>query len=141
MEFISSMIEGVMMICNSFPDYDYVDGKNMFRGEDVGRGGYVYAEPGIYHNVVCLDISGCHPASILAMNCFGDYTKHFSEIVEARTLIKHKEYDKAKKVLDGKLAPYLNDPNDAKAVANALKTCVNSCYVLPVPVLKIHFVI
>ena len=32
-----------MGIINSFPGYEYVDGKNMYRGDDLGKGGYVYA--------------------------------------------------------------------------------------------------
>lgn len=119
---------------NSFPGYEYAysdDDKkyhNMFRGEDVGRGGYVWARPGIYHNVITFDVRGMHPSSIIAMNYFGEYTKRFAEIVNVRTLIKHKDYDSASKMLDGMLAPYLTNPDDAKAVSNALKTAVNSCY-------------
>ena len=33
-----------MDIINAFPGYEFVDGKNIYRGTDVGKGGYVYAE-------------------------------------------------------------------------------------------------
>lgn len=111
-----------------FPDYEYRDGKNYFRGEDVGRGGYVWAVPGMYEDVYTFDVEGMHPASIIAMNYFGKYTPRFKEMVGARTLIKHKEYEIAKTILDGQLSDYLDDPNDAKGVSNALKTGNNSCY-------------
>ena len=87
---------------NSFPGYQYVqfgdDGQphNMYRGEDVGFGGYVYAEPGMYGRTVCFDVSGMHPASIRAMNCFGEYTKNFGDLVDARLAIKHKDFETAK---------------------------------------------
>lgn len=113
---------------NAFPGYEFVNGKNMFRGEDVGRGGYVWAIPGIYHNAVTFDVRGMHPHSIIAMNYFGEYTKRFKELVDARDFIKAKDYDTVSKMLDGMLAPYLNDPSDAKGVSVALKTGNNSCY-------------
>lgn len=113
-----------------FPDYDFVDGKNMFRGEDVGKGGYVWAVPGMYTNVYTFDVAGMHPASIIAMNYFGDYTPRFKEMVSARTHIKHKEFDILKTMLNGVLAEYVvnGEMKDAKAISNALKTGNNSCY-------------
>lgn len=111
-----------------FPDYDFVDGKNMFRGEDVGRGGYVWAKPGMYENVYTFDVAGMHPASIIAMNYFGDYTPRFKEMVDARTHIKHKELDVVRQMLNGQLAEFVPDVGEAKKVSNALKTGNNSCY-------------
>ena len=69
-------------IINSFPGYEYVDGKNMFRGTDVGRGGYVYAKEGMYTDVALLDVGNMHGASILALNKFGENTKNYKEIRE-----------------------------------------------------------
>lgn len=113
---------------NSFPGYEYVNGTNMFRGEDVGRGGYVWAIPGIYHKAVTFDVRGMHPSSIIAMNYFGEYTPRYKDIIDARACIKHKDYDAASKMMDGQLTPYLNHPEDAKGISNALKTAGNSCY-------------
>lgn len=116
-------------VINAFPDYEYVDGKNMFRGEEAGRGGYVYAKPGMYFgHIVTYDVASMHPHSIFAMNCFGDYTPRFKELLDARICIKHKDFDTAKKMLDGKLAPYLTDEKQAKNLSNALKTAINSVY-------------
>lgn len=115
-------------ILNIFPGYEYVQGKNMYRGIDVGKGGYVYAEPGLYTNVALLDVASMHPSSIIAMNSFGEYTKHFKDMLEARVLIKHGDFDGARKMMDGRLAPYLDDESKAKDLANALKTALNSCY-------------
>lgn len=123
-----------MDVINSFPGYEFVYDKedkqyhNLYRDEDVGFGGYVYAEPGMYGRTVCFDVSGMHPASIRALNCFGEYTKNFGDIVDARLAIKHKDFDSARTMLDGKLAPYLNDEGQAKALAGALKIAVNSVY-------------
>ena len=106
-----------------------VSGKSIYRGKDPGEGGRVYAEPGIYTNVALLDIASMHPHSLIKLNMFGDkYTAKFKELVDIRILIKHGEYDKVKQMMDGKLARYLDDPSQAKKLANALKTAINSVY-------------
>lgn len=130
---------------NSFPGYEFreysteenerfgiknPDHKkhNMFRGEDVGFGGYVYSEPGMYGPTIALDVSGMHPSSIIAMNYFGEYTEKYKNMVEARAAIKHKDFDRAKELLGPECEPYLNDPSTAKALSQALKIAQNSCY-------------
>lgn len=115
-------------IINSFPGYEFKDGKNMYRGTDLGFGGYIISNPGIYVNVALLDVASLHPNSIRAMNCFGEYTKNFTDILDARIAIKHKDFDAARKMLDGRLAPYLNDESTAKDLAQALKIAINSVY-------------
>lgn len=115
-------------ICNAFPGYEFVNGKNMYRGDDLGKGGYVYAEPGMYFNVALLDIASMHPTSAISMNIFGEYTKRFEDLLNTRILVKHKDYESAKKLFDGKLARYLDDPSTAKDLAQALKIAINSVY-------------
>lgn len=112
-----------------FPDYKYEFGKSTYRGETVGEGGYVYAEPGMYWNVALLDIASMHPSSIVAEELFGkEYTRRFQDILEARIAIKHKDFEHAKTMLGGKLAPYLTDEESASALAGALKIAINSVY-------------
>ena len=112
-----------------FPGYKFENGKSTYRGEEVGEGGYVYAEPGMYGNIDVLDIASMHPSSIIAEQLFGpEYTKRFQEIRDARVAIKHKDFEKAKKMLNGALAKYLTDPGAAADLANALKTAINSVY-------------
>lgn len=116
-----------------FPGYIFENGKSIYRGEEVGEGGYVYAEQGIYGNVALLDIASMHPSSIVAENLFGDrYTARFKEIMDARLAIKHEDWDKAESMLDGKLVPYIQKVKDgemtSKELANALKTAINSVY-------------
>ena len=120
-------------IINAFPGYEWVKGDdgqmhNMFRGTDLGKGGYVYAEPGMYTNVALLDVASLHPHSAVAMNYFGEYTKHFNDLMDVRIYVKHGEYEKAKGLFGGKLAKYLDDPQQAKALAQALKIAINSVY-------------
>ena len=115
-------------IITAFPGYEFIDGKNMYRGDDVGKGGYVYSEPGMYGNIALLDVASMHPHSIIAMNVFGEYTKNFKDILDARIHIKHGEYDAVKHMFDGKLAPYLKDKSTAKNLAQALKIAINSVY-------------
>lgn len=118
-----------------FPGYTFDKGKSYYRGEEPGEGGYVYSEPGMYSTVALLDIASMHPTSIEQLNLFGDkYTRVFSDIKNARVLIKHKDYKEAEKVLDGKLAPFIMKLEDGTAtytnkdLANALKTVINSVY-------------
>ena len=113
-----------------FPGYKYEAGVSTYRGEEVGEGGYVYAEPGIYADVALLDVASMHPTSAISEALFGvDFTKRFKEIKDARVYIKHGDYDSARRILDGKLAPYLDDGKySASDLAQALKIAINSIY-------------
>ena len=116
-----------------FEGYKYENGVSTYRGEEVGEGGYVYAEPGMYGNVALLDIASMHPHSAIAECLFGvKFTTAFREIVEGRVSIKHKDWDVVNTMLDGKLTPYIKKVIDgemtASELANALKTAINSVY-------------
>lgn len=115
-------------LSETFPGYEIKDNKNMYRGEDLGRGGYIRSFPGIYGNVALLDVQSLHPNSIRAMNCFGEHTKNFTDILDARVAIKHKDFDTARKMMGGKLKPFLEDESTAKDLAQALKIAINSVY-------------
>ena len=105
---------------------------SMYRGEEVGEGGYVYAEPGMYGNVALLDVKSMHPSSIVAENLFGDYTKNFKDIKDARVAVKEKRYSDARNMLDGKLSKYIDKVESGelsnKQLAGALKIAINSVY-------------
>lgn len=116
-----------------FPGYKFENGKSTYRDEEVGEGGYVHAEPGMYGRVALLDISSMHPHSAIAEALFGvKFTKAFREIVEGRVDIKHEAWDTVNTILDGKLTPYIQKVIDgemtAKGLADALKTAINSVY-------------
>lgn len=112
-----------------FPGYKFNNGVSTYMGVEVGEGGRVYAEPGLYEWVDLLDIASMHPHSMLAEKIFGlEYTKKLGEIVQARIYIKHKEFDKARQLLDGALAEFLEDEEQAKGLAQALKIAINSIY-------------
>lgn len=112
-----------------FPGYVFDFGKSTYRGEEVGEGGYVYAEPGMYGNIALLDIASMHPRSIVVENLFGDdYTRNFDDLISARVAIKHKDFKKAKAMLGGKLAKHLTNEEAAEALSFALKIAINSVY-------------
>lgn len=99
-----------MEIINAFPGYEYVDGKNIYRGDDLGKGGYVYAEPGMYGNVALLDVCFYAPLTqLLILNAFGEYTQNFKDILDTRIAIKRGDFEKARHLFGGRLAPYLQD--------------------------------
>ena len=116
-----------------FPGYKYEAGRSIYRGEEVGEGGYVYGEPGIHGNVALLDVASMHPHSTIAECLFGPkFTRAFRDIVEGRVNIKHEAWDIVDTMLDGKLKPYIqkvvNGELTSKELANALKTAINSVY-------------
>lgn len=116
-------------LSKEFPGYvfgpkDGVKGnplESTYRGETVGEGGYVYAEPGLYRDVALLDIASMHPTTIGQLNLFGEYTPRFMALVEAQLVLKNlfrnvafdgdilQRISEAKSLLDGKLVPYLEE--------------------------------
>lgn len=116
-------------LSKQFPGYKFENGKSTYRGEEVGEGGYVYSEPGMYSGVGLLDVASMHPTSTEKLNLFGPYTKYFSDIKNARIAIKHKDYEALKTMLEGKLMKFLNNDNySMDDLANGLKTVINSVY-------------
>lgn len=115
-------------LSKEFPGYKYDFGKSEYRGEDPGEGGYVYAEPGIYHDVALLDVASMHPTSLVQLRYFGDFTDNFADLLNARLAIKAGDYRSAREMLGGKLAPYLKDEKDAKDLSYALKIVINIVY-------------
>jgi hypothetical protein len=113
---------------NEFPGYKFEAGVSTYREEIVGEGGYVYAEPGIYENVALLDVASMHPTSISILNLFGRYTENFNALKSARMAIKHKDYETARTLLDGKLDKFLGDSEASDALAYALKIVINIVY-------------
>ena len=111
-----------------FPGYVFDGKESTYRGELVGEGGYVYAEPGQYSDVALLDVASMHPTSIELLDLFGPYTEKFSELKRARIAIKHRDFETASRMLDGKLEPFLNDPEGAEALSYALKIVINIVY-------------
>jgi energy-coupling factor transporter ATP-binding protein EcfA2 len=115
-------------LSKDFEGYKYAAGKSTYRGEVVGEGGYVYAEPGMYKDVALLDIASMHPTSVHILNVFGPYTQNFWDIVQARIAIKRGEFDQARKMLDGRLAPFLVNTDAADKLAYSLKIVINIVY-------------
>lgn len=121
-------------LSETFPGYEYIpkgeDGNrhNMYRGVDIGFGGYIIGKPGVYENVAMLDSQSHHPTSVIMLNYFGKYTARFKDILDARIAIKKRDFEKARTMLDGKLSEFLDDPSVAKDLAQALKIAINSVY-------------
>jgi hypothetical protein len=121
-------------LSKEFPGYKFEGGKSSYKGEDPGEGGYVYSEPGIYNNVAVLDVVSMHPASIAILNLFGKYTKNYNALTEARVAIKRQDYEKARTLLDGKLAKFLVGAEDEEVgrhgtdLAFALRIALNIVY-------------
>ena len=116
-----------------YPGYKFELGKSTYRGEEVGEGGYVYAEPGVYSNVALLDVASMHPHSLIAECLFGPrFTTAFRDIVEGRVSIKHEAWDIVNEMLGGKLAKFvqkvISGELTSKQLSDALKTAINSVY-------------
>lgn len=116
-----------------FPGYKMEKGKSIYKDIEVGEGGYVEAEPGMYGAVALDDVESMHPNSIISECLFGpEYTEVFAQIVDGRLTIKHEDWEKINDILDGKLTPFItrieNGEMTSKDLANALKTAINSVY-------------
>lgn len=111
-----------------FPDYRMELGKSYYGDELIGEGGRVFAVPGYYEKVITFDVASMHPTSIIVENGFGRYTKRYEDLYKARIAIKHGDYDLARTLFDGKLAPYLDNKDDADNLSHALKIALNSVY-------------
>ena len=108
---------------------EYVNGHAIYKGVDPGYGGRVFARPGIYTNVTTCDVASMHPTSLEQEMGFGpEMTPIYSDLKKLRIAIKHKDYDLARTFFNGAAAPFLEDPDDAKALAQALKIVINSVY-------------
>ena len=111
-----------------FPGYTFDHGKSLYLDEEIGEGGRVYSEPGMYGDVWDGDVASMHPHSAIFECIFGpEYTRRFQDIVDARVAIKHKDFDAAGLMLNGALKPYLNE-EQAADLAQALKIVINSIY-------------
>lgn len=115
-----------------FPGYSFDHGKSIYKGVEVGEGGYVEAQPGMYGMVGLFDVASMHPHSTLTEYLFGPFTEMLAELVDGRITIKHEDWDEIGKLFDGKLEPYIQKVKDgeitSKQLANALKTAINSVY-------------
>ena len=140
-----SPIDKTESILPYFPGYEFkwvkktTAGKTIsvplstYRDEEIGEGGYVYSEPGIYYNVALLDITSMHPNSSIDECIFGPrYTRILKELIQARVEIKHENWDVVRTLLGGKLNKYvdkvISGEITSKDLANALKTAINSIY-------------
>lgn len=134
------------------PGYLYENGVSTYRGVEVGEGGRVYADfewrskpaargtevktvpfigPHIYRHIKVQDVTSMHPFTIIREKLFGPkYTKRFKDLVFARVYIKRHQYDKAAKLFDGALAPFMENITDEQAdiIAGALKIAINAVY-------------
>ena len=122
--------------------------KSIYRGEDPGEGGHKVGYPGVYFSVDLFDVASMHPHSALKLGIFGPIiTARLYHLVEGRVCVKHiKEIGdenyisaiehlnelkagagdvliRALKGLEGKALK-----KKCKALANALKTAINSVY-------------
>lgn len=116
--------------------------KSIYMGEDPSEGGFANCpQPGVYFNVGLFDVVSMHPHSAIRLKIFGEeITKRFENLVEGRVAVKHirEVGDDAYKEAIRRLGPIVEEifngvkPEDvkakAKAVANALKTAINSVY-------------
>lgn len=123
--------------------------KSIYMGEDPSEGGFANCpQPGVYFNVGLMDVASMHPHSAIALKIFGEeITKKFEALVEGRVSIKHirkigdDAYNAAinymetlkpgaGQIIIDILAGLEGDAlkKKCKAIANALKTAINSVY-------------
>ena len=98
----------------------------------MGEGGFVWAAPGMYPNIITFDVASMHPHSAIALELFGPtYTKNFKDLVDIRIFVKHHDWDKVFSMMNGVLRKFINEDADEasiKRLAYALKIAINSVY-------------
>lgn len=99
-----------------------------YRGYELGEGGLVWAKLGMYENAWTFDVESEHPHSACAEYIFGPYTENFWDILQSRLAIKHEDYESAKKMFGGRLAPFLGEGADPKGISTAEKIAINAVY-------------
>lgn len=111
-----------------FKGYKYEAGKSTFMGNEIGEGGRVVSNPGMYGPTWDGDVASQHPHSAIYEVLFGpEFTKRFEDVVYARVAIKRKNFEDAANMLSGALKPYLSEEY-ADGLAQALKIVINSIY-------------
>lgn len=115
-----------------FNGYEYKNCVSTYLGEEVGEGGFVWAAPGMYPNIITFDVASMHPHSAIALDLFGPvYTKNFKDLVDIRIFVKHHDWDKVFSMMNGVLRKFINENADEAAIkrlAYALKIAINSVY-------------
>lgn len=115
-----------------WPGYSFDHGKSIYKGIEVGEGGFVEAIPGMYGMIALLDVASMHPHSMLTEYIFGPYTERLADLVDGRVDIKHEDWQLIHDAFDGKLDKYvekaINGEITSKQLSNALKTAINSVY-------------
>jgi len=119
-------------LAEDFPGYTFditqpKKKRSVYRDEYVGEGGYVWAKPGMYNNVLYMDVASMHPTSLEIMDLFGSHTSKFADLKTARILIKQGKLDEAGKMFGGRLARHLED-SDPEGLSYALKIALNTVY-------------
>ena len=112
------------------------DQRSYYRGHYVGEGGFVWSDPGMYANVITFDVESEHPHSACAEYLFGKYTQNFYDILQSRLAIKHEDFEKAKTMFGGRLAPFLGEGADPKGISSAEKIAINAVYGLTAQIEK-----
>lgn len=116
------------------PGAKIVSGKSIYKGIDPGEGGRKIGYPGMYRNVGLFDVASMHPSSMIRLEIFGkEITQRLKNLKDARVAIKHGDYEQAIALLGDNVKRYLSGSEEelkkmAKALADALKTAINSVY-------------
>lgn len=116
-----------------FPGYTFDHGTSIYRDEEVGEGGYVYSEPGIYKHVALLDVESMHPTSAIEEGIFGPvYTGRYQELKATRLAVKHWDIDILNTAFNGVVKDIMEEFNitedNSSALSYALKIPINAVY-------------
>lgn len=116
-----------------FPGYEFHHGVSTYRGEEVGEGGYVYSEPGMYANVALLDVESMHPTSAINEGIFGPiYTGRYEELKATRLAVKHWDIDFLNNAFDGTVREIMSEfdisEENSGKLSYALKIPINAVY-------------
>ena len=116
-----------------FPGYEFHHGVSTYRDEEVGEGGYVYSEPGMYKHVALLDVESMHPTSAINEGIFGPlYTDRYKELKATRIAVKHWDVDFLNQAFNGVVKEIMEEfditEENSGNLAYAIKIPINAVY-------------
>jgi len=116
-----------------FPGYSFDHGVSTYRDEEVGEGGYVYSEPGMYKHIALLDVESMHPTSAIEEGIFGPvYTSRYEELKSTRIAVKHWDTDILDTAFNGVVKEIMEEfdisEKNSDSLSYALKIPINAVY-------------
>lgn len=114
-------------IKNIFPEFSNINENFYYNDVLLNSGGFNKVIPGVYHNVVSIDIDSAYPNAIIALNYFNEYTKNFKLLLELKKLQANSNFDSVKEKIACSFGKTLSE-DELKVLKKYFKLFINMTY-------------